>query len=209
MNGMTTLTQRQQQILDFIHRHQQAQGVAPSLRDIAHEFGFRSMTTAVDHVRALRHKGVLAGPARRARSLQVVSPLHHLRHRVVDIPLFGSIPAGFAEDRRQAAEGCVSIDVETLGIKPSPRTFALEVRGDSMIGRHILSGDIVILEHGLTPRIGDVVAALIDNESTLKTFVYERGKPYLRSENPRYPNLVPVGELVIQGVMVALIRKRQ
>jgi repressor LexA len=76
-----------------------------------------------------------------------------------------------------------------------------------MIGRHILDGDLVILEHGMTPRTGDVVAALIDNESTLKTFVLNRGKPSLRAENPRYPDLIPASELVIQGVMVALVRK--
>jgi repressor LexA len=206
---MRALTRRQKQILDFIQRSQQTDGITPSLRDIAHEFDFRSMTTAAEHVQALRKKGALAGQSRRARSLQVISPLQNLRKRVVDIPLFGSIPAGFAEDRLQEARGCVSIDVQSLGIKTTPRTFALEVRGDSMIGRHILDGDVVILEHGVTPRIGDVVAALIDNESTLKTYMHEKGKPHLRAENPRYPKLIPAQELVVQGVMMALIRKRK
>ena len=138
-----------------------------------------------------------------------MNPLRKLRSRVADIPLFGTIPAGFADERKQEAKGCVTIDIGTLGIKPSPRTFALEVRGDSMIGRHILDGDVVVVEHGQTPRNGDVVAALIDGESTLKTYMAEKGKPYLRAENPRYPKLIPAGELVIQGVVVALIRKRK
>jgi repressor LexA len=202
-------TKRQRQILDFIQRRQQTEGVTPSLRDIAAQFGFRSMTSAMDHVRALRKKGMLAGQPRRARSLQVLSPLGTPRKRVADIPLFGAIPAGFAREQQQEARGCVSLDVETLGIKPTPRTFALEVRGDSMIGKHIVEGDIVVLEHGMTPKSGDVVAALIDNESTLKTFVLNRGKPHLRAENPRYPDLIPASELVIQGVMVALIRRRK
>lgn len=205
---MSELTKRQAQILEYIERSQ-GQGLSPSLRDIAQHFGFSSMTTAVHHVHALRKKGVLAERNGKARALSVISPLQKMRRRVVDIPLFGSIPAGRAEDRRQEAKGCVSIDIETIGVKPTPRTFALEVRGDSMIGKHILSGDLVILEHGMTPRSGDVVAALIDNENTLKTFVLENNKPYLRAENPRYPKLVPATELVIQGVMVALIRKRK
>ena len=205
---MTSLTKRQRQILDFVERNQQSHGMAPSLREIAAHFGFRSMSSAMDHVRALRKKGVLAED-RRARSLRVISPLSRLRKRVVDIPVYGSIPAGFAEDRRQEAEGCVSIDIESIGIKPTARTFALEVRGDSMIGRHILDGDLVILEHGVTPRNGDVVAALIDNESTLKTFVLDKRKPYLRAENPKYPKLVPAAELVIQGVMMALVRRNK
>ena len=206
---MNEPTPRQRQILDFIQATQQGKGETPSLREIARHFGFRSMTAAADHIRALRRKGVLAGRPRRARTLRVVSPFEALRRPVVNIPLFGEIPAGLPEDRRQEAKGCVSIDIESLGIRPTSRTFALEVRGDSMIGKHIIDGDYVILEHGLSPRGGDVVAALIDNESTLKTLVFEQGKPYLRAENPRYPKLIPAQELVIQGVMVALIRRRK
>lgn len=206
---MSELTQRQQQIADFIDRSHRDSGLAPSFREIAAHFGFGSVGSVVNHVRALRKKGVLPGQSGQARSLRVQSPLAALRKRVVDIPVFGSIPAGFADDRKQEAKGCVSIDIETLGLKPTPRTFALEVRGDSMIGKCIMDGDLVVLEHGLTPRNGDVVAALIDNESTLKTFVLNRGKPFLRAENPKFPDLVPAQELVIQGVMVALIRKRK
>jgi repressor LexA len=206
---MTDLTRKQRQILDFILTAQQTQGLTPSLREIARHFGFRSKTAAADHVHALRRKGVLTNRPRRARALCVVSPLRALRKRVADIPVYGAVPAGFADERHQEAKGCISIDVESLGIKPTPRTFALEVRGDSMIGKHILDGDLAVLEHGKSPRSGDVVAALIDNESTLKTFVLDKCKPYLRAENPRYPKLIPADELVIQGVMVALIRKHR
>ncbi len=206
---MTELTKRQRQILGYIQDCQRASGVAPSMREIAEHFGFSSMTTVLDHVRLLRKKGVLESQPGRARTLRVVSPLERLRRKVADIPLFGAIPAGLPEDRQQEAKGCVSIDIETLGFKPTARTFALEVRGDSMIGKFIVNGDVVILEHGMTPRSGDVVAALIDNESTLKTFLLNRGKPFLRAENPRYPDLIPAQELVIQGVMVGLVRKRK
>jgi repressor LexA len=206
---MREATRRQREILEFIGKRQRQEGWAPSFQEIADHFGFRSLTTVADHLRLLRQKGMLAAEPGQARSLRVVSPLQALRRPVADIPLFGSIPAGFAEDRQQEATGCVSVDIETIGLKPGARTFALEVRGDSMIGRHIVDGDIVLLEHGVGPRNGDVVAALIDNESTLKTFVLERGKPWLRAENPRYPKMVPASELVIQGVMVGLIRKRK
>lgn len=206
---MPELTKRQRQIVDFIERHQQNTGVSPSFKDIAHQFGFRSPTTVADHLRLIRQKGVLASEPGQARSLRVLSPLQAFRNRVADIPIYGAIPAGFADDRRQEAKGCISIDIQSLGIKPTPRTFALEVRGDSMIGKCIMDGDLVVLEHGMTPRNGDVVAALIDNESTLKTFLLNRGKPFLRAENPRYPDLIPAHELVIQGVMVALVRKRK
>jgi len=195
--------------MDFIEAEAQAGRPVPTLREIANRFGFRSHRAAACHLEALRHKGFIESKRGKARSLRITSPLAKLRRRIADIPLFGSIPAGFADERKQEARGCVTIDIGTLGIKPTTRTFALEVRGDSMIGRHILDGDVVVVEHGQTPRNGDVVAALIDGESTLKTYMTDRGKAYLRAENPRYPKLVPARELVIQGVMVALIRKRK
>jgi repressor LexA len=204
---MTELTRRQQQILDFILKWQRTEGATPTFREIADQFGFRSPNSVTEHVRLLRKKGVLVTEPGKARSLRVTSPLAKLRSRVVDIPLFGSIPAGLPLAREQDAEGCVSVDVESIGYKPTRNAFALRVTGDSMIGRHILDGDFVVLEHGPEPRNGQVVAALIDGESTLKTFVLKSGKAYLKAENPKYPNLIPAQELMIQGVFKALIRK--
>jgi len=206
---MTELTKRQQQVLDFIQRSQHNEGIAPTVREIAAHFGFRSTHAVTQHLRLLRQKGALTGVARLARSLQVISPLQPLRNRVADIPLFGTIPAGFADERKQEAKGCVSIDIQSLGVKPSTVAFALEVRGDLMIGKLIAPGDVVVIEPRADPKAGDVVAALIDGESTLKTFMMRGGKSYLRAENPRYPDLIPASELVIQGVVVALIRKRK
>ena len=209
---MNELTERQQQILGFIQGKQDSAGLTPTLREIAAHFRFSSPNAALAHVQALLAKGFLKNLPGRARSLQVVAPnapKSRLRPRVVSVPIYGSIPAGLPEDTAQEEEGCVLMDVETLGIKPTARTFGLKVRGDSMVGKSIVEGDIAIIEHGVQPRPGDVVAALIDGQVTLKTFVLQRGKPYLRAENPRYPNLIPQEELQIQGVMVALVRKRK
>ena len=85
--------------------------------------------------------------------------------------------------------------------------FALRVTGDSMIGRHICDGDIVILDHAREPRHNDIVAALIDRKSTLKTFIQKGSKRFLKAENPKYPDLIPSEELMIQGVFRGLIRK--
>ena len=76
-----------------------------------------------------------------------------------------------------------------------------------MIGRHICDGDIAVFDHGAEPRPGQIVAALIDRQSTLKTFVVKNGRPFLKAENPKYPDLIPSEELVIQGVFRALIRQ--
>src|ERR1700733_9194616 len=125
------LLKRQSQLLEFIEAQQQATGQTPTLREIAAHFRFRSMTAAVDHVRALVRKGVLKHQDGKARSWQIVSPLKELRRLVVDIPLYGSIPAGYSEEHIQEANGCISVDVDSLGIRSTTRTFALQVRGDS------------------------------------------------------------------------------
>jgi len=208
---MKDLTERQRQILNFIQEKQDAERLTPTLREIAKHFRFSSPNAALCHVQALLAKGFLKNLPGRARALQVSSPNESTtrRPRVVSIPIYGTIPAGVPIDAAQEDEGCVLIDVETLGIKPSTRTFGLKVQGDSMVGKHIVNGDIAVIEHGVQPRSGDIVAALIDGQVTLKTFLMQRGKPYLRAENPRYPNLIPQEELQIQGVLVALIRKRK
>jgi len=209
---MKELTKRQRRVLEFIQDQQDSAGLVPTYREIAAHFGFNSPNAALAHIKALRGKGFLRNQPGRARTFQVVNPnapKNRLRPRILSVPIFGSIPAGLPSEAAQEEEGCVLIDVETLGIKPTARTFGLKVRGDSMLGKNIVDGDIAIIEHGLAPRPGDVVAALIDDQVTLKTFLVQRGKPYLRAENPRYRNLIPREELQVQGVMVALVRKRK
>jgi len=206
---MKELTERQKQVLEFIRHKQDSERLTPTLREIAAHFRFSSANAALAHVQALRAKGVLKNVPGRARSLQVVGPagLGQPRPQIISVPIYSSIPAGQPQEATEDEEGCVLIDIETLRIKPSARTFGLRVQGDSMLGKNIAAGDIAIIEHGVEPRSGDVVAALIDGRVTLKTFVMQRGKPYLRAENPRYPNLIQQEELQIQGVMVALVRR--
>lgn len=125
-----------------------------------------------------------------------------IRHQ---IPLLGSIIAGKPEAQEGRVDGCIDIDPATLRLPKNARTFALKVRGDSMRNAAILEGDVVIMEFR-EAKHGDIVAALIDGETTLKRFVMQGGMPYLRASNPKYPDLIPARELVIQGVLIALLR---
>jgi repressor LexA len=122
-----------------------------------------------------------------------------------EIPLYGQIAAGMASNVEQDPDVCIVVDESTLQLPRNNRTFALRVRGESMVDAHIMDGDIVILEFR-EPRHNDVVAALIDGETTLKRYKTENGRPFLKAENARFPNLIPAQELVIQGVVVALMR---
>ncbi len=198
------LTDRQQEILDYLKKSQRQTGLMPSTREIQHYFGFASQTAAMSHLRALERKRVILRLPGKARA--VIFPDELDREEIMDIPIYGHIAAGMGEDVEHDKEGCISMDISSLGIPRNARTFALKVRGDSMINAHICSGDTVILEYR-QPRKGDIVAALIDGETTLKRYVVEKGKRFLRAENPDYPDLIPARELVIQGVMIALLRQ--
>lgn len=200
----TELTQRQKEILDYLRMSQRKTGLMPSTREIQHFFRFASQTAAMSHLRALERKGVIQRLPGKARA--VIFPEELDRGEIADIPVYGSIAAGMAQDAETRREGSVAVDMSALGLSNNARTFALKVRGDSMIDAHICDGDTVILVLR-DPRKGDIVAALIDGETTLKRYVTAKGKPYLHAENPDYPDLIPARELVIQGVMVALLRR--
>ena len=197
------LTERQRSILEFIQLEQREKGITPSTREIQHHFGFASQTSVMQYIKALARKGFLDRHAHKARAL--ITPVQKVR--INDIPIYGQIPAGMATLTEQTVEGHISLDSRSVNASKNGRTFALRVHGDSMIGAHILDGDIVVLEDRKDVRNGDIVAALIDGETTLKRYIMEHGRPYLKAENPLYPNLVPARELRIQGVLVSLVRK--
>lgn len=198
------LTDRQRNVLDFIQHEQREKGVTPSTREIQNHFGFASQTSVMQYIAALERKGFINRQARKARAL--ITPLQKVR--IADIPIYGQIPAGMATSTEENIEGHVSLDALSVNASKNSRTFALRVRGDSMIGAHILDGDVVILEDRKDVQNGDVVAALIDGETTLKRYVVERGRSYLKAENSAYPDLIPARELRIQGVMISLVRKQ-
>jgi repressor LexA len=198
------LTERQRSILEFIQSEQREKGITPSTREIQAHFGFASQTSVMQYIATLERKGFLDRHARKARAL--ITPVQKVR--ITDVPIYGQIPAGMATLTEQTIEGHVSLDTRSVNASRNGKTFALRVRGDSMIDAHIVDGDIVILEDRKDVQNGDIVAALIDGETTLKRYVTEHGRPYLKAENPLYPNLVPARELRIQGVMVSLIRKQ-
>src|SRR6266446_3012523 len=199
------LTDRQKNILDFNQHEQRERGITPSTREIQSHFGFASQTSVMQYLAALERKGFLERHAGKARAL--ITPVQKVR--ITDVPIYGQIPAGMSALTEQTIEGHVSLDSRSANVSKNRGTFALRVRGDSMIGAHIVDGDIVVFEDSKEVHNGDIVAALIDGETSLKRYVVEHGRPYLKAENPRYPDLVPARELKIQGIMVSLVRKQE
>lgn len=192
-------------MLNFLREFIASHGYAPSSRDIQRHFGFASQSVATHYLNALERKGTIERAARTARGLTLKGTNPVETAKLLSIPLYGTISAGLPVSTEQESAACLTIDADTLELPASARTFALRVRGDSMVNAGILDGDSIILEFR-DPQHGDIVAALIDGETTLKRFLVKNRRPYLKAENPKYPDLIPAQELVVQGVMVALLR---
>ena len=209
---MEEMTIRQQEILGYVQLHMQEEGTWPSFREIQAHFGFASTNAVMGHLKALERKGYISRVPGQARTFRITMDFDEANRPfeakdVVSIPIYGDIAAGYPDGVEPAGEiGRLQIDTETAGIRRSRRAFALKVRGESMINAGIFDGDIVILEQR-PPHNGDIVAALIDGETTLKRFI-KRGNrtPYLKAENPDYPQLHPIAELLIQGVAKSVVR---
>jgi len=182
-------------------------GTAPTYREISAKFGWSSTKAAVDHVDRLAKKGFLRVHRGRARGIEVPDARAEGNEGVVFVPVQGSIAAGRATEETETRAGRVLVDGALLGPAAYHRLFAVCVRGDSMTGRGIYEGDIAIADADAEPADGDVVVALIDNESTLKTLAQGPNGSFLKAESSHYPDLFPVVQLTIQGVVCAVVRK--
>lgn len=203
---MMPLTQRQNEIYKYLLKIQREGCPSPSISELSGHFGFRSTRSARDHLKALERKGLIQRDANKARSIRVHETAGVATPAVNNIPLLGSIPAGHPENKEQNIGEYIHVDSRSLGFTPTANCYALLVTGDSMTGKSIHEGDLVIVDASKEPRNGDIVAALIDNETTLKTLVKQDGKKFLRPENENYPIMIPVSELMIQGVVRTIIR---
>jgi repressor LexA len=196
---MVNLTKPQRLLVDFLQERGENDEPPPTYREICTQLKYKSPRAAADLVAALERKGLVTRDKRRARGIRLVQ-------RRTGVPVLGRIAAGPPGDALAEFDECLDLDPAFCGIRDRSKAFALRVTGDSMVGRQIFDGDIVLLEHDVIPRNGDVVAALIDNESTVKTFVRKKGKVWLHAENPRYPDLMPALDVQVQGVVRAVIR---
>ena len=214
VSTMKELTNRQQEILSFIENHERGNGYWPSIREIQETFGFKSTNAVMGHLRALEKKNCIQRIPGQARTFRInhskVVEMPNIPEGttdVVNIPIMGSIAAGYPDRVEPAGEvGQLQVDMQTAGSFGRYRSFALQVCGESMINAEIYDGDNVIIEPR-EPRDGDIVAALIDGETTLKRYIHKPGEPpYLKAENEIYPELYPVNELCVQGVAKAIVR---
>ena len=208
---MEPLTEKQQAVLEFIEKYQLNNGKSPTLREMREHLGVSSDNSVLKHLEALRAKGYI-NKDETPRGIGLLDSVREkLSSSVVSIPLLGSVPAGGPVLSEEYIENWIGIEGSLVrGLKDS---FMLRVTGTSMIDAGIYEGDMVIASAKMEPKNGDIVVALIDGGNTLKRFVREGGRAYLRAENSSYVDpvtgsveILPVEELMIQGVVTGLVR---
>jgi len=200
---LPSLTARQKAIYDFLLKTIREKGFAPSIPEIGKQFKIASTNGVSDHLKALEKKGYIRRVGKRAS--EVVNALGKtVLTATRDVPILGKVPAGKPLLSEENIEGILSIP-DDMG---SGKLFALQVKGDSMIGAGILDGDKVIVKQQGTAENGEIVCAMINGEATLKRFFKKDGVITLKAENDKYaPITVSEGEFRIAGRVVGLLRK--
>lgn len=190
---MKELTDRQRQLLEFIEDHIRIHGFPPSIREMADHMGIRSTNGVNDHLKALMKKGYIAkGQGLKSRAISLLTHPKRASARkpeepVVAVPILGRVAAGVPVLSDENFEGAISLGRSLL---PSNHNlFALRVHGDSMIGKGIFEGDLVLVKSQRVADSGQIVVALVDGEATVKTF--RRLKNTIRLE-PANENMEPI-----------------
>ncbi len=204
------LTRRQKQVLDLIAAFVDENGYSPSYEELAQGLKLASLATVHKHISALTAKNYLKRSFNHSRSLELGPKYIQENRRQRDIasltvPLMGRIAAGRPVE---AVEDRATLNFADFA--GNPGTFALEVRGESMIDDHICDGDMVLLERASEVHDGDIVVALVGGaETTLKRFYREPGnKVRLQPANAAIePIIVPAADVQIQGRLLAVLRK--
>lgn len=200
------LTKIERRILNYLVDYLKENTYQPSIREIGKRFGIKSTKTVSEHLQSLADKGYIERDASRSRGVKLVGM--SLAPEVVTLPHYGRIAAGVPALLRDDVDGTFEIDRKLVG---SADAFLLQVKGDSMEGMGILDGDLVIVEPAEVDDLenGEIVAARLDNESTVKRYFAKDGKVVLEPANTNYaPILVHEHEdFTVLGRVTGLIRR--
>ncbi len=201
---------KQQKILAFVNRHVAEKGYPPSVREICEAVGFKSTSSVHSYLKWLEEEGQIQKDVEKPRALRILDEGkssmegYIANQEIENIPVLGRITAGQPILAVEHVEDTFPVPVQYL---ENATVFMLKVRGDSMINAGILDGDFIMVKQQQTATNGDIVAALLGDEATVKTFHKERGLIRLLPENPAYePILCPDG-VTILGKVIGLFRK--
>jgi repressor LexA len=205
---MQNLTERQRRILDYITDTVDDRGYPPSVREIGDAVGLHSPSSVHAQLATLAEKGLLTKDPTKPRAIRVereTAPSRgsKVRTDVIEVPLVGRIAAGGPILAEQNLEDSLTLPRDLVG---SGTLFALTIKGDSMTGAGIMDGDTVVIRQQATADDGEIVAAMIEDEATVKRLSRRGGKVRLMAENPAYDPIEP-DEVSLLGKVVAVLRR--
>lgn len=197
MKIIRDLTTKQAAILKFLQNKVTEEGRPPTIREIGERFAFKSTGTTRDHLKSLSQKGYIRLKARQARSIELVRPM------ALRIPVLGKIMAGKPDLALEEIIDYVHLD-EFISSQDR-QVFALKIKGDSMIDKGIHEGDIAVIRAQRLASEGDIVAALLDQEATIKVLKKKGGSFILAPANSNYSEIHK--PFTILGKLIAVIKK--
>jgi repressor LexA len=217
----SALTDRQQEVLDFITASISERGYPPTLREIGERLGIRSTNGVNDHLKALEKKGYLAREDLKSRALRPISATrpptgsgvetvaNDWGHDLIEVPLVGRVAAGQPILAVENVEDTVKVDRFLVG--DHREVFGLRVKGDSMIEDGIHDGDFIFVKKALSAERGDIVVALIEDEATVKRYYPEgeviRFQPANANMQPIYVKRKDFRSVNLIGIVVGVYRK--
>ena len=196
------LTDKQDNIFCFIKDEIKETGFPPTVREIGEKFKI-TVKGAYDHVKAIEKKGYIRTEQNKSRAIVILNTDNEPPTDAINIPLVGRIAAGSPILADENIEQYLSFPKSMFR---NGDYFALHVKGDSMVDAGIYNGDIAILKKQNTANNGDIIAALISEEATLKRLKVTGNKIQLMPENPAYSPIV-VEDLTVLGKLIAMFRK--
>jgi repressor LexA len=199
MKGLTT---KQQRVLEVIRSTMRDRGQPPTVREIGQEIGVASSCTVQRHLDALVRKGFITRDRYKYRSIQLADSPFPMFARAMNVPIVGSIAAGAPITAVENIEDTFPLPAEMVG---DDTIFMLRVRGDSMIDAGIFDGDLVAVRQQPDAVNGDIVAALLEEEATVKRFFREGDHIRLQAENPAYEPIL-ARDVKILGKVILSIR---
>lgn len=192
------MTNKQKQVLKFIARTIWREKRPPTIREIAQNFKLSSTGTVRDYLKALQDKGCIKLGKRKSRAIELIN------QQLLQIPILAQVYAGSPVLTYENIEGY--LDIERLAFTDE-QTFALRVKGESMIEAGIMPEDLVLVRRQSSCNNGDVVVAWVDGEITIKYFKQDKAKVYLEPANQNYQTITPKENLSIIGKVISVVRK--
>ena len=192
------LTVKQKEVLKFIYGSIKSNSLPPTVREIAEHFRFSSTGTVRDYLKALVNKGYIRITANKSRAIELV------REMLFSFPILGKVQAGLPSLAVEEIEGYLNLDSLVFS---DDSTFALRVRGDSMIEAGIMPDDLVLVSKQNMAQTGETIVAMVDDEATVKKLRRRGTDYYLEPANPNYNAILVDHKVSIIGRVISVVRR--